>query len=114
MRRIALIALGAAIVATAVAAEEAAWQPLDGDGIHTTLTDRKVVYDNAWQHFYASGRTLYNAGEDSWGYWRVDGDRYCSQWPPGGQWDCYVMARSGDSVRFISEFGDATDGTIAP
>jgi len=51
------------------------WQALNGSEITAALTDRDLTYDNATQRFYASGRTLYNAGEDSWGYWAVRGDQ---------------------------------------
>ena len=89
------------------------WAPLDGAGIAAVLTDKTVVYDNATQHFHASGRTLYNAGQDSWGYWAVRGDQYCSQWPPGDRWDCYDMAAMAGQVRFIAADGSMTDGVVA-
>lgn len=89
------------------------WQPINGDSIAVALTDRTLNYANATQHFYASGRTLYNAGQDSWGYWAVRGDQYCSQWPPGDSWDCYEMAQSASGLRFIAGDGSTTDGTYA-
>ena len=89
------------------------WQRMTGDDIRSVLTDQRLTYDTAWQEFRASGRTLYNAGRDSWGYWQVRNDQYCSQWPPGGQWDCYDMQRNGNTLRFVSAFGDVTDGMIA-
>ena len=61
----------------------------------------------------ASGRTLYHAGRDSWGYWIVRGDLYCSQWPPSDRWDCYGMTRAGDNIRFTDGFGNVTQGRIA-
>ena len=60
----------------------------------------------------ASGRTLYNTGRDSWGYWQVRGDQYCSMWPPSDLWACYDMARRGDVLRFFGAAGDSTDGTL--
>ncbi|WP_299830576.1 hypothetical protein [uncultured Roseobacter sp.] len=106
---IALMGLWPALAA----AETVVWMPLTGDEVQQALTDRKLQYDSAWQEFRASGRTLYNAGADSWGYWRVRGDQYCSQWPPSDLWACYGMARSGDRVRFIGAGGDITDATYA-
>ena len=94
---------------TAMAEE---WRALTGAEIAEALTDQSLVYANATQRFYASGRTLYDAGQDSWGYWAVRGDQYCSQWPPGDQWDCYDMAVAGDIVRFIGADGSITDGTF--
>jgi hypothetical protein len=87
---------------------------MTGEQINVALTDRDVIYENATQRFYASGRTLYNSGQDSWGYWAVRGDQYCSQWPPGDQWDCYDMSRSANLIRFIGADGSLTEGTFAP
>jgi len=101
-----------ALVPMSTFAQEA-WTPLNGAQISEALTDRKLTYAAAWQEFRASGRTLYNAGQDSWGYWRVVGDQYCSQWPPSGLWDCYDMAQNGDKLRFIDAQGHATDGVYA-
>ncbi len=83
------------------------WTPLRGAEIAVALDGRGLDYDGANQRFFASGRTLYNAGEDSWGYWRVNGDKYCSQWPPGQVWDCYRLERSLDglSLRFLDPEG---------
>ena len=89
------------------------WRPLSGEEIAKVLTDRDLVYANAKQRFYASGRTLYNAGQDSWGYWAVRGDQYCSQWPPSDGWDCYDMATDGNALRFIGFDGSITDGVYA-
>ena len=88
------------------------WVTLSGSEIEKILTDQTVDYAEAWQDFRASGRTLYNAGRDSWGYWDVRGDEYCSMWQPSDLWACYSMARSGDVVRFIGEAGDVTDGVV--
>lgn len=90
------------------------WVAMSGAEIGDALTDRRVAYDEAWQDFFASGRTNYNAGQDSWGSWEVRGDQYCSQWPPAVGWACYDMAWDGDAsmVRFIGESGDVTDGIL--
>ena len=105
MRRIALIFM---ILAGPLAADQ--WRSMTGEEISEALTGKKLQYEVAWQDFRASGRTLYNAGEDSWGYWRVEGDRYCSQWPPQGAWDCYAMQTDGTDVRFVGSFDDVTVG----
>lgn len=109
MRRFALAAL--LLMAMPVSAGE--WATLTGDEIRAALTDRKLQYRNAWQEFRASGRTLYNAGEDSWGYWRVEDDRYCSMWPPSDLWACYALERNGDSLRFVGERDDIADAVYA-
>lgn len=111
MRRILATLAVAGWSGLAVAAGDD-WQPLDGDGIRATLTGRSLVYDGAWQDFRESGRTLYNAGRDSWGHWDVRGDRYCSLWPPQDVWACYAVDLSADgaSVRFRGAGGDMTVG----
>ena len=88
------------------------WVPLNGAEIAATLTARDVLYRGASQRFFASGRTLYSAGQDSWGYWAVRGDQYCSQWPPSDGWDCYDMAAAAGQVRFIADDGSVTDGVL--
>ncbi|WP_370402047.1 hypothetical protein [Sulfitobacter sp. JB4-11] len=92
--------------------EEAVWQKLSGAQITAALTGRALQYDTAWQDFRASGRTLYHAGRDSWGYWRVEADQYCSMWPPSDLWACYAMERAGDRLRFIGiGADDVTEAT---
>jgi len=88
------------------------WDPMTGPEIEAALDDQTLDYKAAWQTFNASGTTLYNAGRDSWGSWRVQGDQYCSEWPPNAGWECYDMARDldNDRVKFIGEGGDETIG----
>ena len=92
---------------------EAEWERISGPDIVGALTEKTLVYDGATQHFYASGRTLYNAGRDSWGYWEARGDQYCSKWPPGDLWACYKVERDGDQVRFVAVDGSSTVGRYA-
>ncbi len=89
------------------------WQSIDGQQIRDTLSDKVVIYDNAEQKFFSSGRTLYNAGQDSWGTWAVRGDKYCSQWPPSEQWTCYSMTRAGQRVQFVDGNGNVFEGQLA-
>ena len=86
------------------------WTILAGKEITDALSERTLRYEAAMQVFYASGRTLYDAGTESWGYWQVRGDQYCSQWPPSGLWDCYDVARQGDTIRFVGSDGSFSDG----
>ncbi|MEP5151846.1 hypothetical protein [Planktotalea sp.] len=119
MRRIALIYRGLPLLlvtllvpAAALAQENETWTALDGDQIKEVFVGVVLDYPNAWQDFRASGKTLYNAGEDSWGNWRVESDQYCSQWPPRDLWDCYDVARRGDDIRFTDAQGNHSIGTI--
>jgi hypothetical protein len=90
------------------------WARLDGPGITAALTARVLGYEGgATQNFYADGRTLYESGgSPSWGTWRVEGDRYCSRWPPRDAWDCYAVEAEarGLDLRFVGEGGAVTTG----
>jgi len=106
VRRFALLAL-LIWPGSGIAAE--GWTRLSGDEIRQALTGRTLQYDSAWQDFRASGKTLYNAGADSWGNWQVQDDQYCSQWPPNDLWACYAMERNGDALRFVGTGDDITE-----
>lgn len=108
-------AFGIAWSLGSVAAADGEFRALSGTEIEAALDDVTVVYEGgAVQTFYASGRTLYNAGRDSWGSWRVQGDQYCSEWPPNAGWDCYDMDTDGTELRFISDRGHITVGRVQP
>ncbi|MEM9604151.1 MAG: hypothetical protein AAGA11_14890 [Pseudomonadota bacterium] len=109
LKRICWWAVGLLLVGSAHATD---WRTLDGDGISVALTDKTLRYAAATQTFYASGRTLYDAGRPSWGRWRVEGDRYCSVWPPAGDWACYDVAihSDGTRVRFSGAGGNVSTG----
>ena len=113
MRHLAAISLTLLLGLAQAALAETRWQVLDGPGIRAALEGRKLAYENAWQDFRASGRTLYNAGRDSWGYWRVEDDRYCSMWPPSDLWACYRLERKGARIRFVGDTGDITEAVYA-
>ncbi len=87
------------------------WQVLTGPEIAAALSARVVTYDSDHrQEFMADGRTLY---DDSRGYWRVEGDRYCSQWPPSDRWSCYSVSVNGVDVRFVADDLSVTTGRYA-
>lgn len=100
----------ALLCAGPVAGEEETWRAMSGPEIEEALTGRTLEYQNAWQDFRASGRTLYHAGRDSWGYWAVRGDQYCSMWPPSDLWACYGLEQNGARLRFVGQAGDITLG----
>lgn len=109
MRRFALLF---AVLAQPLAAAD--WVPLSGEEIAAALTGRMLAYPDTTQDFRVSGRTLYvHKGRESWGYWRVEADRYCSQWPPNDLWACYRMDRAGDRLRFVGEGEDITEAVYA-
>ncbi|MEM9756750.1 MAG: hypothetical protein AAF914_12185, partial [Pseudomonadota bacterium] len=112
-KRAAMRWLGVLMVWVAAPAMADGWARLDDAGIAALLTDARVEYSAAWQEFRASGRTLYDAGQPSWGYWRVENGAYCSQWPPSADWACYAVEADGaGGVRFIGAAGDISEGVI--
>ena len=91
------------------------WADADLPAAKEDLVGRTVVYAGGeTQDFRASGRTLYDAGAPSWGYWEMRDGRYCSQWPPVRDWDCYAVTLSPDGKRlqFVDEWGNETIGTF--
>jgi hypothetical protein len=89
------------------------WTPLTGPEITAALTARTLGYEGGGtQTFFADGRTLYDGGGPEWGRWRVEGDRYCSVWPPSDRWTCYGVERHarGLDLRFVAEDGTPSDG----
>lgn len=98
----------------ALAAET--WTPVNGEQIKAALTGHTVFYGNgATQTFSASGDTQYDSGHLQPGRWRVDGNRYCSVWPPSDLWACYDVAlgADGQAIRFTADDGSTTDGHLA-
>ncbi len=75
-------ALALAIL-TASAACAGDWQRLDGADVQAALSGRSLIYENgARQSFSADGATVCELGPAQIGRWRIEGDQYCSVWPP--------------------------------
>jgi hypothetical protein len=111
MRHIAALAL--TLFAGPLAAQD--WQPVTDDAaLSALLIDHPLVYETgATQVFHATGRTLYAYGEPSWGYWRIAAGRYCSQWPPATDWDCYDVFHDGArGVRFVDDWDNESIGAF--
>jgi len=110
-----------ALIGAPLAADAGLCLNMSVEDAREALVDRKLSYENgAWQEFLTSGRTLYNAGSDSWGYWELHEDtgsaaRYCSQWPPNGDWDCYDLCRTSgpERIHFLDDYGNSSVGTYA-
>lgn len=103
------------LIAGAALAEDG-WTPLAGDAALYALSGNVVIYANgATQSFAPSGDTSYDSGHLQPGRWRIDGDQYCSVWPPSDLWACYGLERSADgtAVRFIAGDGSVTEGRFA-
>jgi len=108
----------ATLLLSALPARASEERALIGAEIAKVLTGAEVIGEGTRQKFYEGGRTLYNDGRDSWGYWKVEGERYCSQWPPQQGWACYNMRvwEEGQQVwvAWIGDGGARYDGYIAP
>ena len=102
-------------LATPVLAED--WQALSGLEITEALAERELTYENgAEQVFHPEGGTTYRAGVgQSEGRWRVEGDEYCSNWPPSASWSCYALERDAETgrLRFAGASGDMTVGSYS-
>ena len=86
---------------------------LSADGIAALLTDATLYgQDNGHaseQVFQRSGATFYSAGDaQSQGQWKIEGNKYCSAWPPNPSWACYDVTNDGPTVTFISSSGGRT------
>ncbi len=83
---------------------------LSGADIAFVLQDVELTAHDDGKHisqiFQKAGVTLYIVdGQQSQGFWRVEADKYCSQWPPHEQWDCYDVTQNGKTIAFISSTG---------
>lgn len=106
-----LLAMIVGLLASPTFAQD--FHQLEGKGVHQALTARVLQYaPNIQQDFFADGRTLYQSPEESWGTWRVKGDKYCSKWPPADGWACYDVYASdtGLDIRFVDAQGRITVG----
>jgi len=81
--------------AIGVAAEE---RIVQGPEIISLLANQTVNGDSFEQSFgdptgHDNASTTYWEGKNaSFGRWRIEGDEYCSQWPPSEFWTCYKVA----------------------
>ena len=88
--------------------------PLTGAEIAALLPGVVALGEGTRQTFLADGGTLYtDARGPSAGRWRVEGDRYCSQWPPAESWACYGVLRDGDRLIWVDARGGRTLNTLA-
>jgi hypothetical protein len=88
--RAASLALFMLVPGLPAAAEE---RSLDGTEILALLPTIIVRGNGTSQSFAASGETTFaDHGRDSHGRWSVEGDRYCSVWPPNETKACYAVS----------------------
>jgi hypothetical protein len=107
-KRLALSTTLALLCVTFAAAEERA---LSGTEISASLNDQTLLganpEDKIEQIFQSTGLTIYiEHGSQSQGQWKVDGDKYCSVWPPSKYWACYSVTQDGEAITFVSSSGE--------
>jgi hypothetical protein len=113
MRKTLLLIISYLLITPAMCAETI----LKSAEITSVLTD-VVLYATvngqpADQIFQKSGVTFYNAaGNQSQGTWKVEGDQYCSTWPPNPSLSCYNVARDGNKITFIAKDGKRFEMSI--
>ncbi|MCF1709660.1 hypothetical protein L0V05_12635 [Tabrizicola sp. J26] len=114
MRGAKVLSIAGLMVALAAPVGGETWLPLDGGQVGSALTARVLGYaDGTVQEFKADGTTLF---QTFWslrhGLWKIEGERYCSQWPPGTDWACYRVEREarGLDLRFVDEAGTVSAG----
>ncbi|MEN0087795.1 MAG: hypothetical protein AAF737_05090 [Pseudomonadota bacterium] len=108
-----------------------AQEQLTGPEIETALSGNTTIATGTtgtpWRQFFAGdGTTRYYSGSQpaSLGEWRVQGDEYCSLWPPARTWDCYTVLRSDQIIIWLRDGaepdssilydGDQTLGALPP
>lgn len=103
------------VLSLGAATADEAWKVLAGAEATKALSGHILAYANgATQTFSPSGDTGYDSGHLQPGKWRIDGDKYCSVWPPSDQWACYKLEASADgkSLRFTAGDGSTTEGQV--
>jgi hypothetical protein len=90
---------------------------LTGEEIAELLPKIIASGEQTRQTFSAAGATTYtDRGRDTYGSWRVQGDKYCSQWPPADGWACYGVEYDADAATlvWIDGGGDRTVNSVTP
>jgi hypothetical protein len=94
-------------------AAHAAETKLTSAEMQNILSDKILYGKNVEQIFQKSGVTFYSAGgNQSQGNWKIDGEKYCSQWPPNQAWACYDIMQDGNKITFIAKDGNRTEMSV--
>ena len=92
---------------------QAAEVKLSGAEMQVILSDKILYAKDAEQIFQKSGVTYYaSGGNQSQGNWKIEAEKYCSQWPPNQAWACYDIMQDGNKVTFISKDGNRTEMSV--
>jgi hypothetical protein len=96
-----------------ISSAQAAETKLTGAAMQSIFSDKILYGKDVEQIFQKSGVTFYlSGGSQSQGNWKIDGEKYCSQWPPNEAWACYDMTQDGNKITFISKDGNRTEMSI--
>lgn len=96
-----------------IGSAEATEIKLSGAEIQTILVNKILYGKDTEQIFQKSGATFYGVGGgQSQGNWKIEKDKYCSQWPPNQSWACYDITQDGNKFTFISKDGNRTEMSI--
>jgi hypothetical protein len=80
--------------------------------LHSTENGRAIK-----QVFQSSGVTFtidVKTKAQSLGFWRLEANKYCSQWPPSEHWACYDVMANQYGVVFVSSTGTRYQMTTLP
>jgi hypothetical protein len=92
-----------------ISSVQAAETKLTGAEMRSILYDKILYGKDIEQIFQESGVTFFSAGgSQSQGNWKIEGEKYCSQWPPNQAWACYDITQDGNKITFISKDGNRT------
>ncbi len=98
------------LLASPALAGEAA---LSGGEIRGLLPTIVAVGETSRQTFSDTGSTEYvDRGTPSTGRWWVEGDRYCSSWPPTDATACYDVLRDGARLIWVASDGGRIENSI--
>ena len=96
----------ATLFLTSLQAAVAAERTLTGPEIAPFLQGIVSMGENSRQTFSHDGTTSYSEnGRYSAGRWQVQGDKYCSQWPPNTAWACYNVTIDEEAGTIIWQDG---------
>lgn len=73
--------------------------------ITLTTTENGRVIEQVFQSSGATFTVDVKTKALSQGFWRLEGDKYCSQWPPSEHWSCYDVFENDLGVVFVSSSG---------
>ncbi len=117
MKNLFLMVCLSLLIATAQAAEKKLGAGelkdlLSNIRLTSTETGREIE-----QVFQASGATFtidVETHQQSQGFWKLQGDKYCSQWPPSENWECFDVYGNDQGVVFVSSYGKRYQMELPP